>query len=948
MSDPKDEIEALKRRIAELEAQQASQVGSTAPLDRLTQVKTDGGAVIGSSVRMGNGHFIGRDYIAQLTQIVHGGEREEDAKNSIALYLHTLRAELSGLPLGEIDTQTDRAQRNALTLRDVYVPLATTLRIDDQYNLPDWLHSHLKQAEFAVMAQRDLRSSERKTRRVSALEALAATPRLTLLGMPGTGKSSFCAHVLLALADAWAGQDDALKHLGAEWIYGGLLPIRIVLREFADQLPEGRKPTAGDLWDHIGHQLHEQGIGFASDDHRFLQRLAQRHGALIVFDGLDECGDVERRNRVFIAVEAFTSTYSARCRFILTMRPYAWPEGANHFHGVFELDTFDDAQVVAFIENWYARLPERGWCTAAQAARKRESLLAARHRPELAELARTPLLLTLMALLHSNRGQLPEDRVELYHETVELLLRRWSLEEEAERALLDGLGVSDLKWSSVRRVIQQLAFEVHAQSAGREGDLDIRESALLNAFRPLFGDSRDKAAIMVEYIERRTGLLLGLGRPPDSLDPLDNDRRFAFPHRSFREYLAACHLAQHSEDFPGECRRLAVEAPAHWELVLALAARVAQLSQGARAADAVVGCDRVEAFVQRHARQPGPAEWRAARVAGLQLRELGVADLMTLPDTQAILDRVRHWLAAALPLHPDDGGLPAVERAKLGDLLAELGDPRFDPERLHLPADPDLGFVRVPADPHFRIGTRRADRKRVAKAAGKDPSDDEINDTLTPTPEFWIARYPVTVAQFRAFVEADDNGGFVLADADALRDPETRPVLWVSWPEARAYADWLQRRLQVSSVFDKHAIAGLVREQGCTLALPHERVWEKAARGGGNRAVFPWGDTADAERGNYDDTGIADTSAVGSFPGNGFGLHDMVGNVWEWTRTEHGAPYSAPEPEASTESSAIVVRGGGWYDPRFAARCAFRHWAPPGDRDDPLGFRVVLCCSPVR
>ena len=341
-------------------------------------------------------------------------------------------------------------------------------------------------------------------------------------------------------------------------------------------------------------------------------------------------------------------------------------------------------------------------------------------------------------------------------------------------------------------------------------------------------------------------------------------------------------------------------------------------------------------------------EWRAARVAGLQLRELGAADLGTRPDTQAIRDRVRHWLAAALPLHPDDGGVPAVERAKIGDLLAELGDPRFDPERLYLPADPDLGFVRIPADPAFCIGTRRADRKRVVKAAGDNLSDDEINDTLTPTPEFWIARYPVTVAQFRTFVEADDNDGFVLGDTDALRDPETRPVRWVSWPEARAYADWLQRRLQVSSVFDKHAIAGWVRQHGWTLALPGEREWEKAARGGGDRAVFPWGDTADAERGNYDDTGIADTSAVGSFPGNSFGLHDMVGNVWEWTRTEHGAPYSAPELEASTESSATVVRGGGWLYPRFAARCAYRSGDPLVGRSGDLGFRVVLCCSPVR
>jgi formylglycine-generating enzyme required for sulfatase activity len=393
---------------------------------------------------------------------------------------------------------------------------------------------------------------------------------------------------------------------------------------------------------------------------------------------------------------------------------------------------------------------------------------------------------------------------------------------------------------------------------------------------------------------------------------------------------------------------LAFEAPAHWELVLALAARVAKLSHGARAADALVGCDHVEAFAQRHARRPGPAEWRAACLAGLQLRELGVTDLNTLPDTQAILDRVRHWLAVALPVHPDDGGLPAVERAKLGDVLAELGDPRFDPKRLHLPADPDLGFVHIAADPDFRIGTRNADRRRVADVIGDDVPEDECNDARTPTPEFRIARYPVTVAQFRAFVEADDNDGFTPGDADALGDPATRPVRWVNWQEARAYAAWLQRRLQTSPAFDGHPIAALVRESGWQVALPGEREWENAARGGFDGAVFPWGDTPDAERSNHGDTGLSDTCAVGTFPANAYGLHDMIGNVWEWTRTAYGTRYPHPEPEADVESKGIVVRGGSWYDLRSFARCAIRDGNPPVSRNFDLGFRVVLCCSPVR
>lgn len=932
MTDPKDEIEALKRRIAELEALQAAQVDP----DQSTRIKTGGGAVVGNSVQVANGHFIGRDYVASVTNIVQSGEDKAHIENVIALYLHTLCHDLAGLRLGEIDGSLDHSRREPLQLSDVYVPLNTILRMAADSTL----HQYLSQSQPTA---REAFVPERERRAVTALEALAEHPKLTLLGEAGGGKSSFGARILLALAEVWRGNADEIAHLGDTWTAGPLFPIRVVLRSFADQLPAGNKPArAGDLWAFIGQELRDSGVGLMPEDSRFLQRLALSHGALVLFDGLDECGSAERRARVQAAVDEFIRTHAQRSRFLLTARPYAFPKGADPQQGVYRLDAFDDTQIVRFIETWYAILPKRGWCKAVDAERKCADLLDARQRHDLRPLTSNPLLLTLMALLHSNRGQLPDDRVDLYHESVELLLQRWN-PASGVNVLRDELAMPQLKLADVREVLQRLAFELHEESAGRQGALDISEGRLLAALTPLLDGDRNKAATMVEYIERRTGLLIGQGA--SDLAP-GRERQFTFPHRTFREYLAACHLAA-SNHFTRECIRLAAADAMHWQVVLPLAARVAKLDRGAAAAHGLIGCEAVDAFMVK-GKRPTILQWAQAQLAGLQLAELGVAALNSRDDTKVILRHVRSWLVAALPVHPSHGGLPAWPRAEIGDLLAKLGDPRFDPERLHLPVDPDLGFVRIPADPGFRIGTRRADRKRVAKAAGDNLSVDEINDALTPTHEFWIARYPVTVAQFRAFVEAGDNGGFVLADADALRDPETRPVRWVSWAEARAYAGWLQRRLQVSSVFHKHPIAGLVRHQGWTLTLPSEREWEKAARGGGDRAVFPWGDTADAERGNCDDTGIADTSAVGSFHGNRCGLHDMIGNVWEWTRTERGALYSAPEPEASPESARIVVRGGGWYSHRFAARCAYRNRNHPDFRADDLGFRVVLCGSPVR
>ena len=100
------------------------------------------------------------------------------------------------------------------------------------------------------------------------------------------------------------------------------------------------------------------------------------------------------------------------------------------------------------------------------------------------------------------------------------------------------------------------------------------------------------------------------------------------------------------------------------------------------------------------------------------------------------------------------------------------------------------------------------------------------------------------------------------------------------------------------------------------VVLPSELEWEKAARGGLADAVFSWGDTPDPQRANYDDSGVGDTSATGCFPANGYELHDMLGNVWEWTRSVYGAnPYPLDDPQrelpaAGNDGTTRVVRGG--------------------------------------
>ena len=192
--------------------------------------------------------------------------------------------------------------------------------------------------------------------------------------------------------------------------------------------------------------------------------------------------------------------------------------------------------------------------------------------------------------------------------------------------------------------------------------------------------------------------------------------------------------------------------------------------------------------------------------------------------------------------------------------------------------------------------------------------------------------------------------GFAIGDSDALADPDSRPVRFVSWHEALAWCDWLNEVLTSGQAFAGSPIVKWVREYGWRVVLPSELEWEKAARGSLCREVFPWGNDADPNGANYSDSQIGDTSVVGCFAANGLGLFDLVGNVWEWTRSLYvDYPYDPADPKREDLMAgdvSRVVRGGSWVNPRGGARCAARSGARPGDRYVSGGFRVVLRSSP--
>lgn len=256
----------------------------------------------------------------------------------------------------------------------------------------------------------------------------------------------------------------------------------------------------------------------------------------------------------------------------------------------------------------------------------------------------------------------------------------------------------------------------------------------------------------------------------------------------------------------------------------------------------------------------------------------------------------------------------------------------FRTEQWFLPDTAMLGFVEVPAGP-FLMGSNAAvdtlafDNERW--------SSDHAQQTVE-LPTFYIGQYEVTVAQFRAFVSATN----FRVDPQMLESQPNHPVTSVSWPDALAYCRWLETALKESPETPAQ-LRDLLHDRW-RIGLPSEAEWEKAARGTDGR-IYPWGDRPRQNRANYAGKG---TTPVGSFdcPDCTFGLSDISGNVWEWTRSPYQPyPYTRTDNVENLDRDALwVMRGGSFIDSEQNIRAAVRGGADPGARRPFIGFRLVL------
>lgn len=862
------------------------------------------------------------------------------------------------------------AVRNSsgLSLESVYVPLRARLDLpsgETWYRLGGRFFCGTKAHAGDEVPNEIEQAAERAEQEAISIEKwLEQQPALVILGDPGSGKSTSLKYMALTITQQRKKALPILLPLNA---YSAALANQgVSLENFLPAYFHSKRP-----------QLSEAGL------QQLFQQALSNEKAFVLLDGLDEVGS--NRGQVVQQVEQFVRTWipdpatkrKTANRIVVTsrfvgyrdfpLRDPRWQTLAINDWNVQEIELFYSKFTWAAEQAWsggedhaLARQKADTECKALMA------VVGDENNKGIRRLAGNPLLSSLLALIKRQGVNLPDRRVKLYELYMDTLLRSWNRSRN-----LDGTPIGAVEEdAAVYALLAKLAL--HLRETNPQQGL-IAEEAMQQYLRQHYqednynrADADRQAKAFLQSVHEHSNLLIERGY-----------QQYGFIHLTFEEYLAGFALAK------ADITQLKVKTPQYlqkpkqWKETLLLAMGVIAVLKTER--------EKANQILQFLLDSPEPEH---GLFVGEVLIDVGASQLgnrMTLAIKEHLIQLMQNPT------------LDLLQRAKAGRILSEVGDPRSgitikkqNGEPLYRERQgkrhtlPDIDWVKIPAG-SFLMGTQDNEGYENEKPAH-----------TVPLPEFYISRSPITNAQYRCFLEAglyEDSTfwreklpaaasqwlrGTAALDETLLKtiaenyretyrswltnDTERRqpyywtdkqwnldnhPVVGVSWFEALAYSLWLNE------------LGAAVKPEGfmptSRIRLPSEEEWEYAARGQ-TSLQYAWGMDADKQLGNYADTGIQRSSAVGLFPSSlAFGLHDMSGNVWEWTSSRWGNNADSPDftyaqwPEQQAQRNQLdpmefrIIRGGSWYYGSDFLRCAVRNGVHPHDRLSLLGFRIVNC-----
>jgi HEAT repeat protein len=359
-----------------------------------------------------------------------------------------------------------------------------------------------------------------ETRPVPLPEALRRRT-LVVLGEPGAGKTTLLRYLALAHARALTGDASLLRQMDPR--AERRLPVFLPLREAA----AAERPWAIFAEEYVRRQTQRT----LDPPPGYFKRQARRGRCLFLLDGLDEVlgrGD-EAYQSICNAVNALAAV-EKKNRFIVTSRIAGWRGMLSHNFSILTITPFDRPRREEFIRKWYQAAeasavegkesPDQAEIRRRRARERAEDLIrAVEGNDRLRRLATNSMLLSVMAMVHRVDVTLPRDRATLYRRFAELLLERW----DVGRGIKDQ-GATGLTLRQKESLMCQIGYHFHERGVRFPPRREV-ERLIADAL-PSLGQSSERAGELLDWVERRTGLLA-------------DGEYMTFAHLAFQEYFAA-------------------------------------------------------------------------------------------------------------------------------------------------------------------------------------------------------------------------------------------------------------------------------------------------------------------------------------------------------------------------------------------------------------------------
>jgi formylglycine-generating enzyme required for sulfatase activity/energy-coupling factor transporter ATP-binding protein EcfA2 len=825
---------------------------------------------------------------------------------------------------------------NARQLEDLYKLLQTDL---DRRATPAAVDDWAQQGRPIVLAPPWHDGVKPFLRQLSVSEVLAVLRKAVVVGPPGAGKSTVLKYLALVVAATGLASEATRDRVGpwAGWEGRDLSPLYVDLGHFVrwPRFPhDSGQITEGLFWDYVaeveGPQVDSAAIAS-------IHRDLQDGRGLILLDGLDEIptsagsSGLRRRREQMAELARVLSTAYEPSPIIFSSREYGYRD--------WSIEGFSRVPLAPLATRDIRTLLGRAYCAGGIATpdadkRTKAFLTALESVPK--ELKERPLFLILLATVFERdpRRGLPDHRGTLYRECIDLLLQRWTRGRRDQTSLADRIGCTAEDLYGRLACIAYKTQETTNPTQPERAAID-EQTIIAELFKLEEAGDRLRAVDALAFLSQHVGILVS----PEGA-------RYAFLHRGFQEYLAASWLAADASVRDYSKIRHAIESqPTIWREPCLMLGDILGRAGGDDSRWTLLE-NLVDAPPSGPIAPDDPRAWSVWLTAHL------VNELLPHATTQnrfrrQLLDDLRAWMAAVVGRAE---ALPPIERTDLAMTLGKLGDPR--PGTGLSNGVPDLLWCDIPAGSQ----TIGLDPTLVAMASEAEWARGWRFERETPARQvavsaFCITRYPITQAQFAAFVTAGGYdkerywtaAGWVWRKAFAVDSLGVQkwgtqgnlPVTNVSWHEAAAFAAWYSDAT------------------GSSVRMPTAVEWERAARGDDGR-LFPWGNTFEPSRANCLETGIGRVCPVGLFPADDGAWGkctpwELSGNIWEWC-DDSAVPTDKVSSEPAGNSRVTdttkgvemkLTKGGAYLNVPFLLKPTYSGKDFPWARYSRQGFRLV-------